>query len=327
MNHAIADICYRASRLNPEVAREPGDCFIRGQWRPGGIHWGTNMTVCRNWQDLAWTDFRSLPDDTVAILPVAAVEQHGPHLPVSVDATINAGLMVRALALLPDDATVLALPMQSVGLSVEHVRFPGTLTLSAETLIAVLTEIGRSVARAGVRRLVVLNSHGGQPQVVEIVCRRLRADAMLAVSCMASRLGLPPGVSLSRDEARHGIHGGLVETSMMLHLRPDLVRMQHAADFRSAWLAQEASMSVLSPRGRCRLRVGDAGPAPIRRTGRCERGLGGAGRRHFGASGGAAGDVAGRGAAVGPGQLAENRSHNLTSPAEAGEVETRKRRG
>jgi creatinine amidohydrolase len=249
MNHAIADICYRASRLNPEVAREPGDCFIRGQWRPGDIHWGTNMTVCRNWQDLAWTDFRSLPDDTVAILPVAAVEQHGPHLPVSVDATINAGLMVRALALLPEDATVLALPMQSVGLSVEHVRFPGTLTLSAETLIAVLTEIGRSVARAGVRRLVVLNSHGGQPQVVEIVCRRLRADAMLAVSCMASRLGLPPGVSLSRDEARHGIHGGLVETSMMLHLRPDLVRMQHAADFRSAWLAQEASMSVLSPEG------------------------------------------------------------------------------
>ena len=107
------------------------------------------MTVCRNWQDLAWTDFRSLPDDTVAILPVAAVEQHGPHLPVSVDATINAGLLARALELLPDDATVLALPMQSVGLSVEHVRFPGTLTLSAETLIAVLTEIGRSVGSRG----------------------------------------------------------------------------------------------------------------------------------------------------------------------------------
>jgi len=212
--------------------------------------WGADMTVSRNWHDLAWTDFRALPDDSVAILPVAAVEQHGPHLPVSVDSTINAGVLARALALLPEDATVLALPMQWVGLSVEHVRFPGTLTLSAETLIAVLTEIGRSVGRARVRRLVVLNSHGGQPQVVDIVCRRLRADGMFAVNCMASRLGRPPEMVLSQDEQRHGIHGGLVETSLMLHLRPDLVRMQHAADFRSAWLAHENAMSLLTPEGR-----------------------------------------------------------------------------
>jgi creatinine amidohydrolase len=207
------------------------------------------MTVIRHWQDLAWTDFRSLPDDAVAILPVAAIEQHGPHLPVSVDATINAGVLALALEQVTPDATVLALPMQSVGLSVEHVRFPGTLTLSAETLIAVLTEIGRSVVRAGVRRLVILNSHGGQPQVVEIVCRRLRADGLFAVSCMASRLGLPPGIVLSQDEKRHGIHGGLVETSLMLHLRPDLVRMEQAADFRSAWLARENEMSLLTPEG------------------------------------------------------------------------------
>ncbi len=207
------------------------------------------MTATHDWQDLAWTDLAALPPDAIAVLPVAAVEQHGPHLPVSVDATINAGILRRALALLPADACVLALPMQSVGLSVEHIRFPGTLTLSAETLIAVLTEIGRSVARAGVRRLVILNSHGGQPQVVDIVCRRLRGDGMFAVGCMASRLGLPPGVLLSREEAVHGIHGGLVETSLMLDLRPDLVRMDRAIDFRSAWLAQEATSSVLTPEG------------------------------------------------------------------------------
>ena len=207
------------------------------------------MTLSKQWQHLAWTDFPNLPDNTVAILPVAAVEQHGPHLPVSVDATINAKLLDRALELLPEDAAVLALPMQSVGLSVEHVRFPGTLTLSAETLIAVLTEIGRSVARAGVRRLVVLNSHGGQPQVVDIVCRCLRGDGMFAVGCMVSRLGLPPDVTLSREEKQHGIHGGLVETSLMLHLHPDLVSMEHAIDFRSAWLAREAEMSVLTPEG------------------------------------------------------------------------------
>jgi creatinine amidohydrolase len=159
-------------------------------------------------------------------------------LAVSADSTINAGVLMRALALVPPDATVPALPMQWVGLSVEHVRFPGTLTLSAETLIAVLTDIGRSVGRAGMRRLMVLNSHGGQPQVVDIVCRRLPPDHLFAVSCMVSRLGLPPDVSLSQDQRRHGIHGGLVETSLMLHLRPDLVRMEHAADFRSAWLAR-----------------------------------------------------------------------------------------
>jgi creatinine amidohydrolase len=205
--------------------------------------------MVRNWQDLPWTAFSTLPPDTVAVLPVAAVEQHGPHLPVSVDASINAGILSRALALLPDDAPVLALPMQSVGLSVEHIRFPGTLTLSAETLIALLTEIGRSVFRAGVRRLVILNSHGGQPQVVDLVCRRLRGDGMFAVGCMASRLGLPPSVTLTRDEQVHGIHGGLVETSLMLHLHPDRVRMAHATDFRSAWLDREASMSLLTPEG------------------------------------------------------------------------------
>ncbi len=207
------------------------------------------MTVSRHWQDLSWTDFSALPKDAVAVLPVAAVEQHGPHLPVSVDALINAGILARALELVPAGTAVLALPMQSVGLSVEHVRFPGTLTLSAETLIAALTEIGRSVARAGVRRLVILNSHGGQPQAVEIVCRRLRADGVFAVSCMASHLGLPEGVVLTPEEKRHGIHGGLVETSLMLHLRPDLVRMDRAIDFRSAWLKHEQEMSVLTPEG------------------------------------------------------------------------------
>ncbi len=128
----------------------------------------------RRWQDLAWTDFATLSPDTVVVLPVAAIEQHGPHLPVSVDATINQGILTAALALLPAEAPVLVLPAQVVGLSVEHTKFPGTLTGSAETLLALWTEIGESVARAGVRRLVIFNSHGGQPQLVDLVCRRLR---------------------------------------------------------------------------------------------------------------------------------------------------------
>jgi creatinine amidohydrolase len=204
----------------------------------------------RAWQDVRWTDFRDLPRGAVAVLPVAAIEQHGPHLPLSVDAVINAGILDRALRRLPPESPVLVLPMQSVGVSVEHARFPGTLTGSVETLIALWTEVGACVARAGVRKLVVLNSHGGQPQVVDIVCRRLRVQAaMLAVSCLLSRLGHPADVDLGAEEERHGIHGGLVETSMMLALRPDLVRMDAARNFRSAWIAREADSAILVPEG------------------------------------------------------------------------------
>ncbi len=207
------------------------------------------MALSRHWQDLAWTDFAALPEDAIAVLPVAAVEQHGPHLPVSVDATINAGILARALDLAASDLTVLALPMQSVGLSVEHVRYPGTLTLSAATLIALLTEIGRSVRRAGIRRLVFLNSHGGQPQAIDLAAQQLRADGLFAVNCHWGRLGLPDSVTLDPLEKRHGFHGGLVETSLMLHLRPGLVRMDQAADFRSAWIDQEQRFSILTPQG------------------------------------------------------------------------------
>jgi creatinine amidohydrolase len=199
----------------------------------------------RYWQDLPWPAFRSLPPDTVAVLPVAAIEQHGPHLPVSVDTTINQGLLTAALARLPAEAPVLVLPTQAVGLSVEHTRFPGTLTSSAETLLALWTEIGESVARAGVRRLVIFNSHGGQPQLVDLVCRRLRIRArMFAVGCMWPRLGMPPGL-----DDPEGIHGGLVETAVMLHLAPALVDMRQARNFRSAWLDRAADFKALVPEG------------------------------------------------------------------------------
>ena len=204
----------------------------------------------RHWVDLPWTAFAGLPPNTVAVLPIAATEQHGPHLPVSVDATINQGVLARALEKLPAETPVLVLPTQAIGCSVEHVRFPGTLTSTPETLIALWTEIGESVARAGVRRLLLLNSHGGQPQIAQIVCRRLRAKArMFAATCLWSRLGRPPGVELSPEEARHGIHAGLVETSVMRKLRPDLVRMEHAQHFRSRWLDHEGACAVLTSEG------------------------------------------------------------------------------
>lgn len=185
------------------------------------------------WQDLATTEFAALdPERSVALLPVAAIEQHGPHLPVSTDATINEGIVARLLELLPAGTPLLVLPMQAVGKSDEHLDFPGTLTLGAETLIRVWGELGASVRRAGLRKLILLNSHGGQIAPMQIVARELRLrHGMLAVAASWFAFGTPDGL-VPADELRHGIHGGAIETSMMLALRPDLVTMALARDFR-----------------------------------------------------------------------------------------------
>jgi creatinine amidohydrolase len=201
----------------------------------------------RSWQDLPWTAFPTLPRDTVAVLPVAAIEQHGPHLPVSVDAVIGDGVIAAALRHLPEEAPVLVLPTQAVANSVEHLRFPGTLTTSPETLLALVADIGASVARAGVRRLVLCNSHGGNAPVLEIAARRIRIQSgILAVTTAWARLGRPEAL---RDpaEATWGLHAGRDETSLMLALAPDRVRMQHAASFASDWQRVAAAQPALHP--------------------------------------------------------------------------------
>ncbi len=208
------------------------------------------MLPRRRWQEMSWPEFRRLPADTVAVLPVGAIEQHGPHLPVCVDRCINAELLDRALAAAPADLHVTALPMQSVGKSEEHVAYPGTLMLSARTLTDMLVELGECVARAGVRRLLLLNSHGGQPQILDIVARTLRRTrGMFVVNASWGSLGLPEGM-FDAAERRFGIHGGEIETSLMLHLRPELVQMQHARDFRSAARDLAAHCELLEAEGR-----------------------------------------------------------------------------
>jgi creatinine amidohydrolase len=194
-----------------------------------------NPLPSRYWEELSTADFAALQADrVVALLPVAAIEQHGPHLPVCVDAAINRAIVAEAVARAPADLPLLVLPAMPVGKSNEHQAFPGTLTLSAETLTRLWTEIGESVYRAGVRRMVIFNSHGGQPQVVDIVVRELRVRlGMFAVSVGPGGLGRPSGL-FSPDEMEYGIHGGGIETSMMLHARPELVRRERLADFRSA---------------------------------------------------------------------------------------------
>jgi creatinine amidohydrolase len=193
----------------------------------------------RRWEDLTWHDLRGIDAGrTVAVLPVAAIEQHGPHLPLATDAIINRGILERALALVDAATPVLVLPAFPVGRSGEHAAFPGTLTLDAETLARVWFQIARSVHRAGLRKLVIVNSHGGQPQVADIVVQDLREQLdMLAV--VANTFVFEPDGLFPEDERRHGIHAGAGETSMLLHLRPDTVRRDLLDDFQPASLEHE----------------------------------------------------------------------------------------
>ena len=186
----------------------------------------------RWWWDLTTQDFADIDAErVVAILPVGAIEQHGPHLPVRVDAAINAGIIARAVELMPPDCPALVLPMMPVGKSDEHLAFPGTLTLSYETLARVWFELGESVHRAGIRKMLFFNSHGGQPQLLEIVCRDLRVKfGMFAVSAMWPRL-IDMDALFDGNENKHGIHAGQSETSVMLHLHPELVAMDRAENF------------------------------------------------------------------------------------------------
>jgi creatinine amidohydrolase len=200
----------------------------------------------RNWLDLTTEEFRARDmSRAIAVLPVAAVEQHGPHLPVGVDTFINEGYLARALPLVPDDLDILVLPVQAVGKSNEHLGFPGTLTLSAETAIRAWTEICESVHRAGCRKIVFLNSHGGNVSVVDIVARELRVRCgMFAVNVAWHRLGYPEGL-LDEKEARHGIHAGHAETSLMLAFKPDTVRMDRAQNFEPRTVGMEQRFRYL----------------------------------------------------------------------------------
>lgn len=187
-------------------------------------------------------------DATVALLPVGAIEQHGPHLPLSTDATLAEGMALEA-ARRVTDANVLVLPTISYGKSDEHLKYPGVLTLDAPTLLSTIVNIGKSVARAGVRRLVFLNAHGGNVPVLQIAARQLRIEAEMFVVCAGwVTMGFPEGL-LPENEARDGIHAGFVETSAMLYFREDLVDMTKARDFVPAVRTVAENNSILRMTG------------------------------------------------------------------------------
>ena len=202
-----------------------------------------------------WADFRADefvgidPTKTIAMLPIAAIEQHGPHLPVGTDAILNLGCLHMLRPRLPDGMDVRVLPIQDIGKSNEHLWARGTLTHAVHSLIDTWLELGLSVARTGIKKLMIVNSHGGNEEVMGIVARELRVQAdMLVVKTGWSKFAPPEGL-LADEERRHGIHGGDFETSMMLHFRPELVRTDKLANFQSVAVRNEAEFTYLRPTG------------------------------------------------------------------------------
>lgn len=189
----------------------------------------------RNWQDLSSAAIGALDSrHAVAVLPLAATEQHGPHLPTGTDTFIAHGLLAEAARLAPVALDAVLLPTLTIGSSLEHARFPGTLTLSATAVIDAIVAAGEGVARAGLCKLVLVSAHGGNVTAMTAAALECRArHRLLAVTLTFARLGLPDGL-VDAAERDAGIHGGLIETALMLHLRPDLVDMSRAENFASA---------------------------------------------------------------------------------------------
>ena len=207
----------------------------------------------RQWSDLSTTDFATLDlARAIAVLPLGATEQHGPHLPLSVDANLAHSMVEASTRALPPDLPVLFLPVQRIGYSPEHGAYPGTLSLKADTVIRLWTDIAESVSAAGVNKLVLFNTHGGNVGLLDVVARDLRARlGMLAYSVNWFDLPLKtPGgddvlARFTPEELRFGVHGGQVETSIMMALKPRLVRLSKARNFTSSSESRARDFRIL----------------------------------------------------------------------------------
>lgn len=196
------------------------------------------MGAIHRWADLTGPELANVAArDPVAVWPLAAVEQHGAHLPLGTDTIIGEGLLAAACEALretpfPDARDLLVLPTLAPAASLEHSAYPGTLSLTAEQVIATLESVGADLARAGVRRLVLFNSHGGNKAIMDVAALKLRAaHAMLVVKASYFRFA-PAAEALPAAELAHGVHGGALETALMAHLAPEQIRAAHVADAR-----------------------------------------------------------------------------------------------
>ncbi len=191
---------------------------------------------------MTWKQVEALPRErALVVVPTAAIEQHGHHLPLATDTLLNNYLLGHALRLLPAELPVYALAPVCYGKSNEHHGFPGTFALSRETFVSVLRDLGASLKAGGFRKLVFFNSHGGNHSLVDVMARDLRAELGLTTFCL---FGGGPASGLGEQEARYGFHAGEVETSLLLDATPDLVR---TGEYTSSYIRRVGEPGALMP--------------------------------------------------------------------------------
>jgi creatinine amidohydrolase len=200
----------------------------------------------RNFAYLTWKQVDALPrDNTLLVLPSAAIEQHGHHLPLATDTLINNLLLGKALALVPSDLHIYALPPVCYGKSNEHVGFPGTLSVSAQTFLAVVRDLGASITAGGFKKLVLYNTHGGNTSLVDVLARDLRAEFGLRTFSLFGSPGAEFG-GVSEQERTYGFHAGEIETAYLLHATPSLV---HPEEYSDNYIARVDKPELLKPEG------------------------------------------------------------------------------
>ena len=226
-------------QVNSDLLSSPGiGLDLRGPPLKNGLMPDVNNSSFLNgnayWAELTTQSFESISaEQTIALLPVAAIEQHGPHLPLDTDVQICRGLVKQVMASTTGGQQLITLPLMEIGESSEHSDFTGTLSSPPEHLISLWTSLGKQIQKVGIKKLLILNTHGGQPTIVDLVAQRLRAeDQMLVVGVNSFRLGIPDGL-FDPQEITNGIHAGEIETSMMLHLNPSAVKMELSENFVS----------------------------------------------------------------------------------------------
>jgi creatinine amidohydrolase len=198
----------------------------------------------RNFAYLNWKQVDALPrESTLLVLPTAAIEQHGHHLPLATDTLLNNLLLGHALVKLPSDLSVFALPPVHYGKSNEHIGFPGTLSVSAATFMAVLHDLGASLATAGFQRVVLYNTHGGNSALIDVMARDLRAEFGLRTFALHGSGGTALE-GLSPQEKAYGFHAGEVETALLLASVPELV---DRSSYTVNYIADIANPELLLP--------------------------------------------------------------------------------
>jgi len=190
---------------------------------------------------MTWKEVEALDKNSLIILPTAAIEQHGHHLPLATDTLLNSYILGRTLELLPDDMPVYALAPICYGKSNEHLGFPGTLSVSATTMMSMIRDLGSSLHSSGFKRLVFYNSHGGNSALVDVMARDLRAEFDFQVFRLGASVKLK-GIEI--QEETYGYHGGEVETSLLLAATPDLV---HTDKYTSSYIRRVDEPGKLLP--------------------------------------------------------------------------------